>query len=280
MIHPPEVIDAISLAGNRAKVNDDTYGAAGSRVWVIDGATGLGDPLLPGHSDAAWIARTTNRLLHTHHAIRDTAILMKTVIAGVADAFAAERIRMPEARWQLPFCSLLMATFEETEIETVWLGDCRGIIRTGNQLLTCGETPDGTDEERDFATQLGRGLGASAMLRSPEVIQALRDSRDTFNTGQGRWVLGIEPEAANHMQRAMFPRSGPVHALLMSDGFSAMELKYGRYSAADLLQACHDRGLARVGAELRKIEETEDPDGRIWPRFKQSDDATAVLITA
>ena len=31
-------------------------------------------------------------------------------------------------------------------------------------------------------------------------------------------------------------------------------------------------------AELRRIERAEDPDGRLYPRFKVSDDATALLF--
>jgi Protein phosphatase 2C len=276
----PEIIDAISLAGSRAKVNDDTYGMAGHRIWVIDGATGLGDPLLPGHSDAAWVARTANRLLHAHHGVRESEQLVAAVIAGTVSAFAAERIRAPAARWELPCASLLLLTFTDTEIEAVWLGDCRGILAFDGETVACGETPEGEAEERAWADKLGGHLGAGAMLRSPEVIQALRDSRDTFNTGQGRWVLGLEPAAAHHMSRATFNRRGAVKGLLMSDGYSALELKYARYGTQALLDASLDKGLAAMGAELRAIEELEDPDGRIWPRFKRSDDATAVLFRA
>jgi hypothetical protein len=276
----PEIIDAISLAGSRAKVNDDTYGSAGHRIWVIDGATGLGDPLLPGQSDAAWVARTANRLLHAHHAIRDSQQLVEAVIAGTVSAFAAERLRAPEARWELPCASLLMLTFEQDAIEAVWLGDCRGILESGGVLHTCGETAEGEAHERAWAGKLGAKLGAGAMLRSPEVITALRESRERFNTDRGRWVLGLEPKAAHKMDRSVFQRQGAVRGLLMSDGYSALELKYQRYGSEALLKASVEKGLAAMGTELRAIEEREDPAGVLWPRFKQSDDATAVLFRA
>ncbi len=276
----PEIIDAMSLAGNRAKVNDDTCGAAGHRIWVIDGATGLGEPLLPGQSDAAWVARTANRLLHTHHAIRDSRQLIETVINGTVSAFAAERLRMPDARWELPCASLLMLTFEQDAVEAVWFGDCRGILDIGGALHTCGETAAGEAQERTFAGRLGAKLSAGAMLRSPDVIVALRESRARANTDRGRWLLGLEPKAAQRLERAVFAREGAVQGLLMSDGFSALELKYQRYDAGALLKASGKKGLAAMGVELRAIEEQEDPDGERWPRFKQSDDATALLFRA
>ncbi|MFM9974829.1 MAG: hypothetical protein ACKVON_09715 [Beijerinckiaceae bacterium] len=276
----PEVIDAISLAGSRAKVNDDTWGTAGNRLWVLDGATGLGASLLPGKSDAAWLSRTANRLLHAHHAIRETDQLVGVVIEGLVSAFAAERIAQPEARWQLPCAALLMLTFEVDTVEAVWLGDCRAVLEIGGSIVTCGETPEGEAQERAYAAALGQGAGASVMLRSQAVIASLRESRDAFNTGRGRWVLGLEPKATEHLQRQRFPRSGPVRGLAMSDGFSALELKYQRYAAGALLQAAGQKGLAALAVELRHIEDRDDPNGVLFPRFKRSDDATAVLFCA
>jgi hypothetical protein len=276
----PEIIDSLSIAGDRAKVNDDSFGSAGNRLWVLDGATGLGSNLLPGNSDAAWLARTANRLLHTHHAIRDTDQLVHVVIEGIASAFAAEQTSRAQARWELPCAALLLLTFHAHEAEAVWLGDCRAILDTGDQIMTCGETADGEAEERAFAARLAQGTGAAAMLRSESVMQALRDSRDTFNTERGRWVLGLEPKAAQHLQRASFPLAGPVTGLAMSDGFSALELKYQRYTAEALLAAATPRGLTALATELRHIEDVEDPDGVAFPRFKRSDDATAVLFRA
>ena len=80
------------------------------------------------------------------------------------------------------------------------------------------------------------------------------------------------------MQTATFALTGPVCGLAMSDGFSALELKYTRYSAEALLRAAVQKGLAPLAAELRHIEEVEDPAGLAYPRFKRSDDATAVLF--
>ena len=44
-----------------------------------------------------------------------------------------------------------------------------------------------------------------------------------------------------------------------------------------LISAAETKGLAALGEELRAIEEG-DPEGRRFPRFKKSDDATALLL--
>ena len=52
-----ELIDSLSLPGNPEKPNDDAFGFGDQAALVLDGATGLGEPLMPGKSDAAWLAR-------------------------------------------------------------------------------------------------------------------------------------------------------------------------------------------------------------------------------
>ncbi len=173
--------------------------------------------------------------------------------------------------------ALLLLTIEPERTEAVWLGDCRAILAIDGRIETCGETAEGEAEERHWAAQLGQGASASAMLGSDLVMTALRDSRDRFNTGKGRWVLGLEPKAADHMKSAVFAGRA-TGGLAMSDGFSALELKYQRYGAEALLTAASEKGLTALAGELRAVEEVEDPDGRAYPRFKRSDDATAVLF--
>ena len=51
------LLDSLSLPGDMDKPNEDAFAQNGGAAVVLDGATPLGDPLMPGPSDAAWIAR-------------------------------------------------------------------------------------------------------------------------------------------------------------------------------------------------------------------------------
>lgn len=64
---------------------------------------------------------------------------------------------------------------------------------------------------------------------------------------------------------------------MTTDGFLALASDYGRYDIAGLIEAAKKDGLPTLMRDLRDIED-EDPDGRQFPRFKKSDDATAVLV--
>src|SRR5215468_4614142 len=104
-------VEAISLAGDRAKQNDDACGFAGGRAWVIDGATDFQSDKLTGTaSDAAWLAHFANARLHTAQGgvLRD---VVRDASEQAAEAFA--RIARPATeRWMLPIASMLM--IEET----------------------------------------------------------------------------------------------------------------------------------------------------------------------
>ena len=65
--------------------------------------------------------------------------------------------------------------------------------------------------------------------------------------------------------------------LLASDGFLALASDYGAYSADSLMAAAMAKGLKALGEELRAIE-AGDAGGDKFPRFKKSDDATALLL--
>jgi hypothetical protein len=65
--------------------------------------------------------------------------------------------------------------------------------------------------------------------------------------------------------------------LLCSDGFLALASDYGVYSADSLMAAAREKGLKALGEELRAIE-AGDIGGDRFPRFKKSDDATALLL--
>jgi len=54
--------------------NEDVAGHCGNAAWVIDGATGVGDPVLAGVSDAAWFAHWVSaKLAEILHARPDIA---------------------------------------------------------------------------------------------------------------------------------------------------------------------------------------------------------------
>ncbi|MBO6635107.1 MAG: hypothetical protein JJ937_11230, partial [Parvibaculum sp.] len=72
----------------------------------------------------------------------------------------------------------------------------------------------------------------------------------------------------------------PYTGLLFSDGFGSITFDYHRLDPATLVRRAALGGLRSILAEIRNIENVEDPGCLSWPRFKCHDDATALLFRA
>jgi hypothetical protein len=115
-------------------------------------------------------------------------------------------------------------------------------------------------------------------LGNTQTLEALRRHRETQNTPGGIWTLGLVPEAADHLVSEDLPIEGKAHAIVCSDGFADLVVLYQAYDAASLVRTALDKGLAPMIEELRRFERKTDPEGLRYPRFKQSDDTTAILV--
>ena len=93
------LIESVSLAGDRAKQNDDACGFAHDTAWVIDGATDLhGEPFAGEASDAAWLAHALDSALHSHaypNAGDETTLRsrVRTIVGDLIAPWWAQEIR-------------------------------------------------------------------------------------------------------------------------------------------------------------------------------------------
>ena len=274
------LLQSLSLPGDPAKANEDAFGHDAQAAVVIDGATPLGDSLMPGPSDAAWIAQFGARRLMAH--LRDGMSARKALRAALADtqkSFEALRRHPPEEMWQTPCASMMLAVPGQGSVEFLWFGDCAGLIKQGDAAVTVvGETLDKRAAEAQRAQLLAKekNLSPAAGLSRPEFIGALRASRNRINSGNA-WLFSPDARAASHVSRRVVKAAPGSTLLLASDGFLALASDYGAYSVDTLITAAIDKGLEALGEELRVIE-AGDVGGDRFPRFKKSDDATALLL--
>lgn len=278
------ILDSLSDPGNAARRNEDTAGDNASCAFVIDGATGLGGkPLLDATSDAAWLATFAGQVFEAEVGLTDPiADVVRSLNARVrqriVEAVAGETIEA----WALPTASFQLVRMEGQELTVYGLGDCR-LFLAGADGMTFETNGDYSKVESEGARRAVAQAGGLTAWRSlaeePVVREALRRARARHNQPDGSvWTLGSAPEAAAHLSIQRLIPVLPAHGLLCTDGFSALADKYGRYDSAGLIRAASELGLAALMSELRRIEREEDPDGQQYPRFKISDDATALLF--
>ena len=123
---------------------------------------------------------------------------------------------------------------------------------------------------RMVRTGLTRTFGAT--LRS----MLARASRNRINSGNN-WLFSPDVKAASHVSRRVMKIKSGSEILLLTDGFLALASDYGAYNADSLMDGARSKGLVALGEQLRAVE-ADDSGGDKFPRFKKSDDATALLL--
>jgi hypothetical protein len=275
------LIDSLSLPGNPAKPNDDAFAHFERAAVVLDGATGLGDPLLPGDSDAAWIARFgANRLMAQLKAGATAQAAVKAALEDAERSFKGLQRRAPAETYEIPFAAMMLAVARPGGFDALWFGDCAALVkRSDAPAFVVGEAFDKKSMESSYAARLAArtGLSPASSANRPEYLPALRKARNRANTIDGTWAFGPDARAAGHVRMKRVEAPSGTCVLVASDGFLALAGDYARYDLDGLITAAETKGLAELGRELRAVEDG-DPEGRKFPRFKTSDDATAVLL--
>jgi hypothetical protein len=275
------VLDRISLSGNPAKPNDDSLGHCGRAALVMDGATGLAEPLMPGESDAAWLAQKGARLMMAFlSAPISPRMALNAVLNQIEYAYVMGRSRAPVATYEKPFASMMLASATADGFETLSFGDCAGLVkRPGKPVEVLGVAFETRAQEAASVARLAKakGMNPAGDVNRPEFLDALRKSRNRVNSPEGHWLFGPDAAAADHVHSKTLMAPTGTKVLLSTDGLLALATDYGRYDAETLMDAAQAKGLAALGEELRAIE-ANDPEGIAFPRFKTSDDATGLLL--
>jgi hypothetical protein len=275
------LLDSLSLAGDSAKPNEDSFAASPRMAAVFDGATGLGASLMPGKSDAYWLAQFSARRLKSH-AETDSGGPRDWLAATAAEAeksFLALRLRAPAQRYEIPFASMMMLALDGETLRALYLGDCAALVESAQGLVLVGETLAKRGREAARAAALAKSTGenaAGACVREI-FLPALREARNRVNKTNGDWLFAPDTACSSHADEAVLRVRPGARVLIASDGFLALIADYGAHTPESLMDAAASRGLAALGSDLRAIE-GRDADGVAYPRFKRSDDATALLL--
>lgn len=267
-----ETLQSISLNGRPDKPNDDRCGSSAQMAWVVDGATDMGEPgLLGTQGGAAWLASTAS----TSFAMANTDHIQKTcqtVFERIEEQFNLQKTRDVSAPWEIPKAAFGAAQLAQGKLSVAWAADCSILQISGDDVHWCTGEPDTSAEAAD-AVALGAGVGAAE-----EFSGAVLENRRAHRARENHVALSTNANASAKITRFADTsvRVGD-EILLMSDGFASLVTDYRKYSAQSLAKAMRSKGLGQLAHEIRMIEE-EDAECLRYPRFKVSDDATAIWL--
>ena len=238
---------------------------------MLDGATGLGGDRLTSHpgSDAAWLSEMAcNRFAALCASGQYTTDIVRKINSDVAAFLAAETGPDPVEDWSYPVAGFEMLRLVGDRLEISGLGDCvLYMVNAEGAAFSHTPLPEFSDTERELAKAvIARSGGPDRPPVDNRGAAGARQRKATPRRLQQARLTGLDAgartDAADHVSfaevPAEFPGVGPLHGLLCSDGFSALVDRYAVYSAAGLVSAARERGLAALYAELRRIE-ADDP---------------------
>lgn len=287
---PFEVTQSVCAPGGRDNrgLNEDLVGWSDDAVWVLDGATGLrAVSLLETASDARWFVQRFDKALRSQlrrtstSSSSDSRELLRTAIAKVSVAFARQATRQPIAKYEVPSASMSFLRVRGRSMECALLGDCR-LLYAASDGTFFNLFGSAALEELDR-----RAIGVlRRMKRVPLLAESLwslfgtrllRSNRARMNDADGYWTLSLDTAAADHMEYRTITTAEGDQALLVSDGFYRLVDTFQVFSDRTLVRAAAEVGLDILYDQLRTLE-AADVECRQYPRFKPSDDASAVLI--
>ncbi len=281
------VLDRISWPGHPDKPNEDICGVSGDWAWVIDTSIFPGtEPVMPGTSDAAWLARFADeRLSNLAPQAQDGATLLRHVME---EARTAYRAVAPAERHEdfiaWPLGAMTLVRRRGNVLDAWTFGDTTAYVRQPDgTVATLGDAPGLREAEAAKAAELMRQANSrpTAILSEPVFLAWLAERRERQRkSGVPAALLSVNPDAADRLRHETAPCEDGTAILLASDGFSALVDLYEAMDARTLMEAALASGLEPLARLAREIETERDPAGRLYPRFKQSDDTTAMLLRA
>jgi hypothetical protein len=281
------LLDRISWPGHPAKPTEDICGVSGDWAWVIDTSIfPRTKPVMHAKSDATWLARFADeRLSNLAPQAQDGAALLRHVME---EARTAYRAVAPAERhddfvtWPLGAVTLVRRRGDLLDAWT--FGDTTAYVRRPDgTVVTLGDGPGLRDAESAMAAELMRQAGSrpTAILDEPVFLSWLAERRERQRkSGIPAALLSFNPDAVDRLRHETAPCQDGTVILLASDGFSALVDLYEAMDARAAMETALGSGLEPLVKLAREIETERDPDGRLYPRFKQSDDATALLVRA
>ncbi len=280
-------LDRISWPGHPQKANEDICGASQDWAWVIDTSIFPGTaPVMHPESDAAWLAAFADeRLSNLAPQAEDGVSLIRHVMEELRIAY---RAAAPQERHEdfvsWPLGAMTLVRRKGKTLDAWTFGDTTAYIRQPDgTVVTLGDAPGLRDAEAAKAAELMRAANSrpNDILDEPVFLAWLGERRERQKkSGVPAALLSLNPAAADRLRHESVPCEEGTAILLTSDGFSALVDLYGAMDAKSLMEAAIASGLEPLARKAREIETQVDPDGKRYPRFKQSDDTTAILLRA
>lgn len=280
---PFECLDGVCAPAVSPERNEDLVYCDTRMALVLDGATGLGEPLLAGEgSDARWLVHAfTQQLREVLGQCTSVLGALEQVVSDVTMQFwqrIGRRDALPGHR--LPSAGMAMAALEGETLVLARLGDCSlHTLASGAVQSPFPPSPlEALDRRAIEALRHHLNAGLSYDEARVSIKERLQAHRNAMNMPGGYSALSVDSRCLANLEVIRLPLDeAPERLLLASDGFAAAYEHYGLCTPEDILHGKAER-LSTLVERIRYLEE-EDESLTRYPRLKPHDDASALLFS-
>lgn len=260
-------------------------------VILMDGATGLGKDhqIVEGYTSAEWYVQYIMRKIQEELTENPTYDLKSVVNNSITKAideisrFEKDNSIVLE-EYQKPSAALFLLRNNGNKTELFAIGDVQAIIAYKDGQVKQAENPnqialqklDGSVISRMVELSKENNCNVVDSRSLEEIEKMLQINRSKKNSGveDGYWVCGTTEGAAEHGVCIEYDNQELAGIILASDGFEFSMLGLNEEQAYKMVA---EIGTENVAKQIRTQQE-EDPYCNKFPRFKKSDDLTAIYL--
>lgn len=260
-----------------AEYNEDRVGTFNNVAWVIDGATPIFNKNnISDENDVVWIVNEINKWLP--HFISDEISLEKILNNTVnkVNQIANEiNEKLSEVYYyELPTFAIIMVRIINNRLEYYVLGDCGMLVGSKSKTKYI------TDNRIEiFSNQHKKDIGMIKSLHSEnkdaKILNALQETRKLLNREDGYWIGSLDANGIPHGIKGTLDIANSTRILCFSDGYARL---FELYGIVNISNFSFDLDFIKETIRQIRLIEKKDKDCTLYPRAKQSDDLSVVLI--
>ena len=257
--------------------NEDVYGFGENFVFVIDGATGLGENDCMGYGDdAKWFVENVAKYLCDHVSSGTIIEHLEMICSQLYDTYSKQLKFNHKAAYMPSSCISLFRIVDET-VEYYGLGDTMGYIEFTDGSYEVMYDQKLVDLDASAIKQMediASEKGISPIEARKYIQDILIYNRSLLNTENGYYSLELTGGGLHHAICKSWNLKDVKRVCCMSDGFYEI-LDYGLYPNVKELVNGVEKDYEFVFDQLYQAQE-KDALGYEVPRFKIRDDTTVV----
>jgi hypothetical protein len=262
-----------TAAGRVGQPNEDWVGATPTAVVVLDGLTAPRDLDSGCNHGVPWYVTSLGSALLAR--LMDCTVSLESCLASAIEEVAALHDSTCDlASPGTPQSTVAVVRARDSELEWLVLADSVIILDLGGEVRVI------SDDRVEKAAQAERAEALRSHVGSTEheqdVSRLVQTQRSLRNKPGGYWVAAADPAAASESLTGAAHLSKVRRAAVLSDG-AARLVEFGLAGWEQTLTTLAENGPQTLIEEVRRVEAT-DLRGERWPRYKASDDATAIYV--